>query len=182
MKRALIALLLLTACKETEITPLAVALTADSTGYFCQMNLLEHPGPKAQIHTKTFPGHPLFFSQVKDAVAYLHMPEQPDTVTAIYVNDMGAAGATWADPGANNWIAADKAVYVVGSMAKGGMDAPEFVPFSDPKLAEDFAKTNGGQVLALTDIPEAAITPPAPAQTDDADIAARLNALTKPGG
>ena len=91
MKRLVLALLLLTACKEQAPIPLPVAMTADSTGYFCQMDILGHPGPKAQVHLATYPGKPLFFSQVKDAVAYLRMPEQIDTVTVTYVSDMGAA-------------------------------------------------------------------------------------------
>ena len=185
MKRlAFAALLLLTAaCKQDEALPLPVALNADSIGYFCQMDLLGHPGPKAQIHLATYPGKPLFFSQVKDAVAYLRMPEQIDTVTATYVSDMGAA-PSWADPGANNWISADKAVYVIGSSAKGGMDAPEFVPFADPAKAQAFAAANGGTVMALADIPASALSPPAEetASTGDSDYSARLNALTKTGG
>ena len=157
-----------------------MALTSESVGYFCQMDLLGHPGPKGQVHLATYPGAPLFFSQVRDAVAYLRMPEQIDTVTAFYVNDMGAA-ASWADPGATNWIAADKAVYVVGSTARGGMDAPEFVPFSDPETARTFAAQNGGQVMSLTEIPETAIAVSPQINEGDADFTARLHALTDTG-
>lgn len=176
-----LALLLVAACKQEAATPLPVALTADSTGYFCQMDMLGHPGPKAQIHLASYPGKPLFFSQVRDAVAYLRMPEQIDTVTATYVSDMGAA-ASWADPGATNWIAADKAVYVVGSSAKGGMDAPEFVPFIDPAKAQAFAAQNGGQVMSLTQIPQTAIAISIPTSDTDTDYTARLHALSDNGG
>ena len=146
-----------------------MALTAESSGYFCQMDLLEHPGPKAQIHLATYPGAPLFFSQVRDAVAYLRMPEQTDTITATYVNDMGAA-ASWAEPGATNWIAADKAVYVVGSTAKGGMDAPEFVPFSDPASGRQLCRAErwAGDVPDR-DSREAIAVSPANRE-DDADL------------
>ncbi|MBI1172530.1 copper resistance protein CopZ [bacterium] len=181
MKRLIVMLMLLAACKEDAALPLPVALTADSTGYFCQMDMLGHPGPKAQIHLATYPGKPLFFSQVRDAVAYLRMPEQIDTITATYVSDMGAA-PSWADPGAANWIAADQAVYVVGSAAKGGMDAPEFVPFGDPAKARAFAAQNGGQVMTLAQIPAEAIAVSTPAAAPDADIAARLHALSDNGG
>jgi copper chaperone NosL len=181
MKRLLLALLLLTACKDETAIPLPVALTADSTGYFCQMDLLEHPGPKGQIHLATFPGVPLFFSQVRDAVVYLRMPEQADTITAFYVNDMGAA-VSWEEPGAANWIAADAALYVIGSSARGGMEAPEFVPFSDPVLAARFAKDHGGQVFALADIPASAIEPAQAVQVDEADLADRLRALSDQTG
>ncbi|MGV8987150.1 MAG: nitrous oxide reductase accessory protein NosL [Cypionkella sp.] len=178
MKRLLLALCLLAACKEDVPLPLPVALTTDSTGYFCQMDMLGHPGPKAQVHLATYPGKPLFFSQVRDAVVFLRMPEQIDTVTATYVNDMGAA-RSWADPGATNWIAADKAVYVVGSTAKGGMDAPEFVPFGDPAKAQAFAAQNGGQVMALAQIPETALAASPPTDAADTDIATRLHALSE---
>jgi copper chaperone NosL len=182
MKRLILGLfLLLAACKEDATLPPPVDLTADSIGYFCQMDILGHPGPKAQVHLANSPCKPLFFSQVRDAVAFLRMPEQIDTVTATYVSDMGAA-LNWDNPGASNWIVADKAVYVVGSNAKGGMDAPELVPFADPAKAQDFANRNGGQVLALSDIPETALATNAPPAADDADFAARLRALSAPNG
>lgn len=179
MKRLILMLALLTACREEASIPLPVAMTAASTGYFCQMEIMEHPGPKAQVHLADHPGTPLFFSQVKDAVAYLRLPEQMDTVTATYVSDMGAA-PSWAEPGALNWIAAATAVYVVGSAARGGMDAPEFVPFADPALARAFADREGGQVMTLAQIPDAALLPP---ETDgDANFATRLRTLTDNGG
>lgn len=179
MKRLIVALMFLTACKEDAPIPLPVEMTADSTGYFCQMEIIEHPGPKAQIHLATYPGKPLFFSQVKDAVAFLRMPEQPDTVTATFVSDMGAA-LSWEEPGATNWIAADTAFYVVGSSARGGMDAPEFVPFADLAKAQAFAADKGGQILTLAQIPDAALSPPETA--GDADFSDRLHALTRTGG
>jgi copper chaperone NosL len=179
MKRLSLVFLLLGACNEEAPRPLPVALTAESRGYFCQMDMLGHPGPKAQIHLASFPGAPLFFSQVRDAVVYLRLPEQIDTITAIYVSDMGKA-ASWSDPGAANWIAADKAFYVVGSGAKGGMDAAEFVPFGARVQAIEFATRNGGQVMSLSQLPQSAIeTTPG---DSDPDYAARLHALTDNGG
>ena len=181
MKPLILALLMLAACREDAPVPLPTAITADATGYFCEMDILGHPGPKAQIHLATYPEAPLFFSQVKDAVAYLRMPEQDDTVTATYVSDMGAA-PSWENPGATNWIAADKAVYVVGSDARGGMDAPEFVPFGDPVKARDFAAQHGGQVMTLAQIPDSALTASTPASDSDADYAARMRSLSANGG
>ena len=130
---------------------------------------------------KAYPGLPLFFSQVKDAVAYLRMPEQSDTVTIAYVSDMGTA-PSWDDVGAMNWIAAASAVYVIGSDAKGGMDAAEFVPFSDPAKAQAFAAQNGGQVVAFDQIPQSAFDAGTPPETDDADFSARLKSLSGTGG
>jgi copper chaperone NosL len=173
MKRLLIAaLLLLAACRDEQVARLQpVALTAEATGYFCQMNLMEHPGPKAQVHVDGMPGMPLFFSQVRDAIAFARMPEQDYVIRKIYVNDMGAKGATWDQPGAENWIAADEAVYVIGSARQGGMGAAETVPFSRREDALAFAAANGGNVVSLSDIPDALVLAPAgpAAQTDGSD-------------
>jgi len=187
MKRALLFALALCACKEdivqnTDPLPLA----PETLGYFCQMNLLEHEGPKGQVHLDGLPGAPLFFSQVSDLVTYLRLPEQSNKVLAIYVSDMGTPGATWAEPGAANWIDATTAHYVVGADVIGGMGAPEVVPFADLAAAETFALQHGGSIMALTAIPDAAVIAPgasADAAAGDDDYARRLRALSgKTGG
>ncbi len=181
MKRALLLVLLLAACKEETAQSVdPVALTAEAVGHYCQMNLLEHDGPKAQIHLAGLPGAPLFFSQVRDAVAYARLPEQSHPILAIWVNDMGAPGATWADPGPANWIDAKAAHFVVGSARAGGMGAPELVPFADPDAAAAFAAAHGGAVLGLSAIPDAAVIAPVVLQSEDeADYESRLRALTQ---
>jgi copper chaperone NosL len=180
MKRALLFALLLTACQEElaqNTDP--VALTPETIGHFCQMNLLEHEGPKGQVHLDGLPGTPLFFSQVSDLVVYLRLPEQSHDVLAIYVSDMGAAGATWSEPGATNWIDASTAHYVVGADVEGGMGAPELVPFSDLAAAQAFVADHGGSVMALDAIPDSAVTAPiSDAATGDDDYARRLRALS----
>ena len=162
-------------------------MTAEAVGHYCQMNLLEHSGPKAQVHLDGM-SWPLFFSQVRDAIAYQRMPEQSHLIRVIYVSDMGAAGVSWDDPGAENWIPAASAFYVVGAEIVGGMGAPELVPFSDPAAAEAFTVAHGGQVMELAAIPDAEIL--APVEFDE-DIGAgdghdfedRLRALShKPEG
>lgn len=187
MKRALALILLLAACREeTARLPDAVPLTADALGHYCQMNLLEHPGPKAQVHLDGLPGAPLFFSQVRDAVAYARMPEQSHAIIGIYVNDMGAA-PSWEDTGAGNWIAADAAHYVVGSRRSGGMGAPELVPFADPHKAAAFAAEHGGRVMELSAIPDADVLTPVDLDggadpAADGDFEERLRALTRETG
>ncbi len=187
MKRALlICALLLTACKDEAQDISAVPLTEASVGHYCQMQLLEHDGPKAQVHMKGYPGKPLYFSQVRDAVAYSRLPEQEGVILAIWVNDMGAPGASWARPGAANWIDAKTAHFVVGSTVEGGMGAPELVPFADLDRAAAFAAENGGVVTSLTAIPDRAVIAPVALPgdaTDDADYSNRLKALSdKIGG
>jgi len=181
MKRALLLALALCACKEdivqnTDPLPLA----PETLGYFCQMNLLEHEGPKGQVHLDGLPGAPLFFSQVSDLVTYLRLPEQSNKVLAIYVSDMGADGATWDQPGAANWTDATTATYVVGADVTGGMGAPELAPFADPAKAKAFAAVHGGSVMGLEAIPDSALAPLAPDLTGgDDDYSDRLKSLTE---
>ena len=182
MKFMLLALLLtLGACtKEAAQDTAPQEITAETLGYYCQMNLLEHPGPKAQVHLKGMPA-PLFFSQVRDAIAYMRAPEQVAPILAIYVNDMGGDGATWGKPGDGNWIDAKTAFFVVGSGREGGMGAPEAVPFASQAAAEAFARTEGGQVLELSAISDDMVLSPvdqAPAtEMQDDDLQNRLRAL-----
>lgn len=174
--------LALSGCKEDSAErPLPVTMTAEAVGHYCQMDLLEHPGPKAQVHLTGLPGTPLFFSQVRDAVAYLRMPEQSHEIAAVYVSDMASA-ASWEIPGADNWIPASAAHYVVGSSRTGGMGAPELVPFSDAASAAQFAQRHGGQVQELADIPDTAVLAPVATSAttpDDDDFADRLRALSQ---
>ena len=159
------ATLALSACREDVAgRPLPMTMTAEALGHYCQMNLLEHPGPKAQVHLDGLVV-PLFFSQVRDAIAYQRMPEQSHAITAIYVSDMGAA-PSWDNPGADNWIAAEDAVYVVGASIVGGMGAPELIPFTDRAAADSFALRNGGALLSLGDIPDDAVLAPVEFQID----------------
>ncbi|MES0810517.1 nitrous oxide reductase accessory protein NosL [Roseibium sp. SCPC15] len=156
MKRSVIVLLalgLLTACQEeVQIAkPDPTALTPESAGFYCQMTVLEHTGPKAQIHLTGNP-FPFWFTQVRDAVAFKHNPEEPKNIAAIYVNDMDKA-ASWDDPGSENWIDADVAWFVIGSTQVGGMGAPEAIPFGTETGANAFAEENGGSVLRFADIP-----------------------------
>lgn len=175
---AILALLALAACKEelAELPPPA-PITAEAAGHYCQMELIEHDGPKGQVHLDGLPA-PLFFSQVRDAVAYLHMPEQSHAVTVTYVQDM--TGATWAEPGA--WIDARAAIYVLNSDATGGMGAPEFVPFSSEAAAQDFVAARGGEVRRFDEIARAEALAPAGGTPladdgDHKDIAGRLHKL-----
>ncbi|MDP6706500.1 MAG: nitrous oxide reductase accessory protein NosL [Alphaproteobacteria bacterium] len=150
---ALFALLLLAACDEAEVAapPAPMQLTRDAIGYYCNMTVIDHPGPKGQIFVKG-QDRPVWFSSVRDAVAFTMLPGEPKQLSAVYVHDAGRM-ASWKAPGDATWIAATGAHYVIGSRMKGGMGLPEAVPFSDPDRAAAFAARHGGHVVAWKEIP-----------------------------
>ena len=131
--------------------PTPFALTEDAIGRYCGMNVLEHPGPKGQILLGQIP-EPIWFSSARDAVAFTMMPDEPKTIAAIYVSDMGSA-ASWDAPGAENWVEARAAFFVIDSSRRGGMGAMETIPFSSESSAQSFADANGGKVVRFADIP-----------------------------
>ena len=134
--------------------PAARELTRDAIGHYCNMIVADHRGPKGQIFLKSRE-QPIWFSSVRDTIAFTMLPEEPKDIAAIYVNDIGRA--SWDAPEPDTWIDAREARYVIESNRAGGMGAPEAVPFSDPASAEAFADSYGGRVVAFADLPEALI-------------------------
>jgi len=143
---------LLTACGEPPetIAPSAQELTRDDLGYYCQMTVLEHNGPKGQVFL-TGREQPLWFTSVRDTIAFTRLPGEPKNIAAIYVTDVGRAD--WDKPEPGTWIDANNAFYVIGSDRIGGMQAPELVPFADRQVAETFIKDHGGSIARLDAIP-----------------------------
>jgi copper chaperone NosL len=134
-----------------------VELTADAIGYYCNMIVVNHDGPKGQIFLSDH-DEPLWFTSVRDTLAYTMLPDEPRNIAAIYVNDMGRA--SWDQPEPGTWIDARQAWYVLGSKMTGGMGAPEAVPFRERAAAEAFAATRGGEVLAFDAVPQDRILAP----------------------
>jgi copper chaperone NosL len=153
---ALAALVLLPACGEEQKAeaPLPQELTREAIGYYCNMIVQDHPGPKGQIFLSDRPD-PIWFSSVRDTIAFTLLREEAKNITAIYVNDMSRA--VWEAPEAGTWIKVEGAWYVIGSERRGGMGAPEAVPFSTQSTAEAFAARHGGEIVAFADIPADAI-------------------------
>ncbi len=151
---SLLALLLLTGCSEEKKVevPAPYALTEEAMGRYCGMNVLEHAGPKGQIILEQIP-EPIWFSSARDALAFTMLPEEPKDIAAIYVSDMAKA-PSWEEPGAENWVDARKAFFVIGSSVRGGMGSEETVPFSTETAARDFAEKNGGRVVRFDEVPQ----------------------------
>ena len=149
--------LLLTDCSdhgndsaETSTTP--VEFTRDALGYYCNMIVVDHRGPKGQVHI-VGRDEPVWFSSVRDTIVFTLLPEEPKNIAAIYVNDMGRA--SWDRPESGTWIDAREAWFVIGSDKVGGMGAPETVPFANKADAESFVAKHGGQIVAFANVPEA---------------------------
>jgi copper chaperone NosL len=148
--------ILLAACEKSQplVVPPAQTLTRDASGYYCLMTVMHHSGPKGQVFLSD-KSEPRWFTSVRDVIAFTLSPEEPRNIVAIYVNDM--TEADWDNPGADNWIDANKAWYVIGSKRSGGMGAPEAIPFSTKEKADAFAKEEGGTVHDLQSIPRSYI-------------------------
>jgi copper chaperone NosL len=134
-----------------QASPPPFALTARATGHYCGMNLLEHNGPKGQIILSS-QTEPVWFTSARDAFSFTMLPDEPKDIRAVYVSDMAKA-PSWDDPGATNWVDAHKAYFVIGSTKRGGMGAPEIVPFSERSAAEKFASEYGGSVVTFGEVP-----------------------------
>ncbi len=151
--------LTLAGCWEEEIVakPAAIKLTREAAGHYCQMIVLDHHGPKAQIHLAGL-AQPIWFTQIRDAVAFTLLPEETSKVVAFYVTDM--SDAAWNAAPSGNWIAAETALFVIESRRRGGMGAPEAVPFGNRAAADKFVSLHGGRVVAFDRIPEDYILAP----------------------
>ncbi|PWL17445.1 copper resistance protein CopZ [Falsochrobactrum shanghaiense] len=146
--------LLLAGCSQEQKQEIIMpfALTDSAMGRYCGMNVLEHPGPKGQIILQPA-NEPVWFSSARDAIAFTMLPEEPKGIAAIYVSDMAKA-PNWDEPGAENWVDARKALFVIESKAVGGMGAQEAVPFSTREAAEQFAADKGGRIVGFDEIPQ----------------------------
>lgn len=185
MMRVLVAVLLalsLTACgdEETAEAPPPAKLNRTAAAYFTGMIIVDHEGPKGQIHLRD-QEEPLWFSNVRDTVAFTMLPEESKEIAAIYVHDIGKA-ESWAHPGPDAWMPARAGIYVIGSGRRGGMGAPEPVPFSSREAARAFADVEGGKLATFGEIPRDFIfgDPHAPRSAESPSVDFRQQGHPKP--
>lgn len=136
------------------VAPPPQELTRDAVGYYCQMTVVEHSGPKGQVWLSDH-DEPLWFTSVRDTLAFTRLPGEPKNIAAIYVTDMGRA--SWEAPEPGTWIDARTAFYVLGSDRLGGMQTPEVVPFASKDDAHQFITHHGGEITDFQSIPSASI-------------------------
>ncbi|MDE1147170.1 MAG: nitrous oxide reductase accessory protein NosL [Azospirillaceae bacterium] len=155
---AVLAVLALAGCKpkpEAAAPPAPHALADGDIAHFCNMAVTEHAGPKGQILLKGDPT-PVWFSSVRDTVAYTLLPEEPKDIAAIYVTDMDKLADQY-HPALTAWIDARNAFYVVGSAEAGAMGGAELFPFGTEDGARRFAAQHQGTVVPYAAIPRHAV-------------------------
>lgn len=119
---------------------------ADTACALDGMLLMDHPGPKAQIHYAE--GKPDYFCDLAEIFGLLQAPEQKRVVAAVYVQDMGKAD--WAHP-QGHWVEARAAYFVVGSRKEGSM-GPAIGSFAAQQDAQAFAAKEGGKVVRFDEV------------------------------
>ncbi len=147
--------LLLIACenKEQADMPAPYTLTQDAMGRYCGMNVLEHAGPKGQIILEKIP-EAIWFSSARDTVAFTMLPDEPKEIAAIYVSDMGKA-PSWDEPGADNWIDARKAVFVIDSRLRAAWALKKRFPSPRRKLQRPSLPRMAGALCVSPIFPKA---------------------------
>lgn len=128
-------------------------VTRDDIGYYCNMIIEDHPGPKAQIILSNTE-KAIWFSSVRDAVAFNLLPEESKDIAAFFVTAMDKTD--WDHPEKKNstWIQAQSAMYVINSRQRGGMGQMEAIPFKQKESANSFIEKHGGEILMYDEIPK----------------------------
>ncbi|KAB2943161.1 MAG: nitrous oxide reductase accessory protein NosL [Hyphomicrobium sp.] len=137
-----------------------------SAGYYCGMSLAEHAGPKGQLLLKGAVAR-FWFTSVRDALTYVGQDLVSEgEIDGFWVNDMGMG--TWERPAAGSWIAADGALYVIGSNKTATMGGLEIVPFKERAKAEAFIHEFGGRIIDYAAVREEVVAAQTGAENDGA--------------
>ncbi|MBL1141214.1 MAG: copper resistance protein CopZ [Proteobacteria bacterium] len=128
-------------------------VTRDAIGYYCNMIVEDHSGPKGQI-ILTNKEKAIWFTSIRDAIAFSMLPDEPKNIASFFVTAMDEA--EWEHPEAqvDNWIKAQSAWFVINSAQRGGMGQMEAIPFKHKQSANSFISKHGGEILSYTEIPE----------------------------
>ena len=128
------------------------AVTRDDIGYYCNMIVEDHSGPKGQI-LLTGTEKAIWFTSARDAVAFNLLPDESKNIAAFFVTAMDEAEWDHPEKQNSNWIDAQSALYVIESKQRGGMGQMEVIPFKLQQSASDFVQKHGGNIVSYVDIP-----------------------------
>ena len=131
---------------EGQQTPehLPVTIERGDECHVCGMIIVDFPGPKGEVYTRTVGRRALKFCSTRDLFAFILEPDTKPHVKEIYVHDMGNTG--WDSPADRALVSARSAWYVVGHARRGAM-GPTLASFAQKADAENFVQAFGGRVL-----------------------------------
>lgn len=128
-------------------------MTRDDIGYYCNMIVADHSGPKGQILLSN-KEKAIWFTSVRDAVAFTLLPEEPNNIAAFFVTTMDESDWEHPEKQNGNWIQAKSAWYVINSKRRGGMEQMEVIPFKQKRFASEFIQQYEGDIVSYIDIPK----------------------------
>jgi copper chaperone NosL len=150
----LLLILVLTACNNssTQKTYTPHTVTRDDIGYYCNMIVEDHAGPKGQI-LLTNTEKAIWFTSIRDAIAFAMLPDEPKNIASFFVTAMDETEWDHPEKQTSSWIYAQSAWYVINSEQRGGMGQREVIPFKQQQSASDFVETHGGEIVSYIEIP-----------------------------
>jgi copper chaperone NosL len=126
--------------------PPAVDLTRQDSCAADGMILLDFPGPKAQFIWRD--SRRTAYCETREAFATWLNPVERNRIRAFYVQDL--SGLPWGSY-VDRWIAAEKALFVIGSDQMGAMGI-SYPAFARREDADIFRRDHGGRILSLDEI------------------------------
>jgi copper chaperone NosL len=129
------------------------AVTREDIGYYCNMIVEDHSGPKGQI-LLTDTEEAIWFTSVRDAIAFNLLPEESKNIGAFFVTAMDKAEWNHPEKQQSSWIDAQSAFYVIKSSQRGSMGQMEAIPFKQKQFADKFVQQHGGEIVSYSEIPD----------------------------
>lgn len=142
---------LLSACGQRTHTgpaPTPVEFGDDTLCILDGLRLIDHPGPKAQIHWVGRDEPDFYCDTVEMFHLFLATQHRDTRIRALYVQDMSQAD--WYAP-RGEWMDARAALYVQGSSRMTAMGTT-LASFSEASAADSFVREFGGQILRFADV------------------------------
>lgn len=142
------------ACEEHTLEPSIEprAVTIEDIGYYCNMVVQNHSGPKAQI-ILTDNKQAIWFTSVRDSLAFTMIPGEPKNIGAFFVTAMDDMKWDHPEQDMGNWGPAQSMFYVINSTRRGGMGQNEAIPFRSRQNAISFTARYGGNIVKYDVIP-----------------------------
>lgn len=134
--------------KAATVAQKVIAIEKSDQCHLCGMTISKFPGPKGQLYSKGI-SHNMKFCSTRDMFAFILDPENQHNIQQAFVHDMTVT--PWNKPDEETYIDAKQAFYVIGHTKKGAM-GPTLASFAKESDAQNFAKTEGGEIYNFKQI------------------------------